>query len=110
MALAATALILSFRQKDEVIHGAELRDGVIRIGSRSYAVKDYKAFLRGPVSDIDMVMLVPRKLYALHYDYINLSENEAENRRLVKTLKAYGLKQRQFKDDWADKLVRMIGL
>lgn len=71
--LAAGALLLSYRAKDEVVHDAELRDGVIRIGSRSYMLANYKAFKRGLVSDIDTILLVPRKWYAVHYDYIDLS-------------------------------------
>lgn len=110
IALAATALLLSYRQKDEVVHDAELRDGVMHIGDRSYDLKDYKAFQRGPVSGIDMIMLVPRKWYALHYEYVNLSEVEAENKCLAKALKMYGLEEREYRDDLADKLVRMMGI
>ena len=90
--------------------GVELHDGVIRIGSRSYMLDEYKAFKRGFVSDIDMILLVPRKWYAAHYGYVDLSEDEAENMRLVKALKAYGLDEREYRDDWADRLVRKIGL
>ncbi|QCV88646.1 hypothetical protein FEZ32_10030 [Acidipropionibacterium jensenii] len=110
IALAATALLLSYRQKDEVVHDAELRDGIIHIRDRSYDLKDYKAFQRGPVSGIDMIMLVPRKWHALHYDYVNLSEAEAENKDLVKALKTYGLEKREYRDDLTDKLVRMMGI